>query len=64
VVARRRLRADRRQISLATRAAKSKRIELEYCMSNAITKIALLKDPKKKSEHKKKRDGEKNRLLE
>ncbi len=42
VVARRRLRAARSQICLATRAAKSKRIELEYLLiSYAVTKVAL-----------------------
>ena len=60
VVARRRLRAGRSQISLATRAAKSKRIELEHYMPNATAKIAL-KDRKNKSAHKT-RGGEKNRL--
>eukprot|EP01036_Dinobryon_divergens_P022457 gene22457-30714_t len=58
VVARRRLRAGRSQISLATRAAKSKRIELEHYMPNATAKIAL-KDRKNKSAHKT-RGGEKN----
>mmetsp|Transcript_32887 Transcript_32887/g.47510 ORF Transcript_32887/g.47510 Transcript_32887/m.47510 type:complete len:1304 (-) Transcript_32887:148-4059(-) len=42
VVARRRLRASRNQIALATRAAKSKRIELEYLLiTYAITKQSV-----------------------